>query len=550
MENFDSLNEKSKVERELMLGQVYTPKPIADFMTHLLFLSEKKIVMDPCFGEGIFIKSIKESMEDISLIGIEIDPILFNNFSTKNLGTKQISLLNDDFFDINIKVDGIIMNPPYIRSELLNNEVYDFLNKMKINKKLKNDYEISSRSNLYIYFFLKAYELLEDLGEIVAIIPNTWMSSEFGVLFKKYLINNFNIISIYQFNKDVFLDATVDTCIIHLRKEISENDLTKFTYINDVMDYDQIINYKDFNLKKNEVYINQKNLKPEEDWSTYFSQKSIFTKTNNFIKMSEIIKVKRGITTNYNDFFIHKDESNLYSNNDNKYFQRIICSPKEVDGLNVKNLKKQNYLLSIIEDYSILPKDIKKHIKEYEGKIIKNQKPTTIFKKINQNQDTWFKLGNPSAAPIIFSYIIRSEKRFIYNNIYCVRDNFYELYPKKVNSYLMLAILNSNITLYMLEFIGRSYGKGLLKIQKYELDSLDIINPHVLNSKDKETLIKLGKSLSETIGNQENIDLVQRIDELLIKYVSDNMKVSELKTILDTKMYKRLNILKKSEEYE
>ena len=59
------------------LGQVYTKDIVADFMVSLIDLPKDAYIVDPCFGRGVFVKSLqKENFTNIT--GVEIDPETFN----------------------------------------------------------------------------------------------------------------------------------------------------------------------------------------------------------------------------------------------------------------------------------------------------------------------------------------------------------------------------------------------------------------------------------------------------------------------------------------
>src|SRR5690625_707480 len=104
-------------------------------MVSMALDSNPKIILDHCFGEGIFLKVINRKIKYASIknIGIELDPDLFK------VVRKQLSsfeLYNGDFFDFENEVDCIIMNPPYIRQELLKKDMPKFLNKEEILRRL------------------------------------------------------------------------------------------------------------------------------------------------------------------------------------------------------------------------------------------------------------------------------------------------------------------------------------------------------------------------------------------------------------------------------
>lgn len=131
---------------------------------------------------------------------------------------------------------------------------------------------------MYIYFFIKSWALLKNQGEIVAIVPNTWMTAEYGQTFKDFLLSNFWIKSIIQFNKDVFPNADVDSCIIHLQKDIrSIEKHSNMISINQAiskkeLEYiNQLIYNGDKKLSVNKVM--NKSLHLEKNWFNFLKRK-------------------------------------------------------------------------------------------------------------------------------------------------------------------------------------------------------------------------------------------------------------------------------------
>jgi len=98
------------------LGQVYTKQAVADFMVRLFTITGEARVLDPCFGRGVFVKSLLDNTE-FFVDGVEIDEASYASFD--NPDEKRCHLTNGDFFDVEGIYDGIIMNPPYVRQEEL-----------------------------------------------------------------------------------------------------------------------------------------------------------------------------------------------------------------------------------------------------------------------------------------------------------------------------------------------------------------------------------------------------------------------------------------------
>ena len=135
------------------LGQIFTGDITADFMVSLFTLKNDAKVLDPCFGDGAFLRAL-EKRQQYRIYGYEIDQKLYED-THKNFN--NCVLRNKDFLKVSSKVkyDGIIMNPPYIRHEKI-----DDLSCFGINKEeLMQDplfHALPSTANLYMYFIIKA----------------------------------------------------------------------------------------------------------------------------------------------------------------------------------------------------------------------------------------------------------------------------------------------------------------------------------------------------------------------------------------------------------
>lgn len=105
--------------------------------------------------------------------------------------------------------DCIIGNPPYGVSFSEKEKIY--LSKFDENVP---DYEI------YIYFISKGLQLLNEGGILSYIFPNTFLSILYGKKYRKWILDNFEIISIVDLsNDDTFVDASVRTCIFTVMKK-------------------------------------------------------------------------------------------------------------------------------------------------------------------------------------------------------------------------------------------------------------------------------------------------------------------------------------------
>ena len=145
--------------------------------------------------------------------------------------------------------------------------------------------------------------------------------------------------------------------------------------------------------------------------------------------------------------------------------------------------------------------------------IQKEGKPQTLKTLIDEGQP-WYYITVPATAHIVFSYIVRNNLKFVLNSEKCnVRDNFYMI-SSRYDSLLLMALLNNYYVFRQLEKLGKSYGKGLLKLQKYDIDEIKVPHPETVQEEDKEKLIQLSLELVKSSDDYH----IDAITELLKPY--------------------------------
>lgn len=202
-------------KRKVNLGQVYTKRAVADFMVRLFTIKGNAHVLDPCFGRGVFVRSLLDNT-DFAVDGVEIDEASYAAF--ENPDESRCRLRNGDFFDIDEIYDGIIMNPPYVRQEELDKLAPLGVTKQKLQSAcwMMN---ISGKANLYIYFILRAILQLRDGGELIAIFPNSWTNTPVGRQFYEQLALHGRVTDFINVEGEAFEGSPmVDVCIVKFKK--------------------------------------------------------------------------------------------------------------------------------------------------------------------------------------------------------------------------------------------------------------------------------------------------------------------------------------------
>jgi len=223
-------------------------------------------ILDPSCGSGRFLISIAENMyqfyrilePDLSdldikkriiqknLFGIEIEnsaiiisklrlvkwlfstninhPI-FQNFNLKSFKLKNINyaienldlkfnIFNSDFLleFSSDKFDIVIGNPPYVE----NKKIKDIEFKKKLTKRYKTAYRLF---DLSILFIERSFELLENDGYLSFILPNKFLSADYGIKIRLLLLNESEIKEIINISSlPIFQNAATYPIILSLKK--------------------------------------------------------------------------------------------------------------------------------------------------------------------------------------------------------------------------------------------------------------------------------------------------------------------------------------------
>lgn len=300
----------SKIEvSKKELGQYFTNKYIVEIIlnevNYVNGILYKKI-LEPSFGEGIFLieiydrlinkgKQLKlpkkriESILENNVFGIELDKEIYLKTKQKlseYLEQKgfQISfknLYNLNFLEFEKKnFDYIVGNPPYVRIHNLDPKT----------KELLKDYKFcSGNTDLYIAFFEKSIEILNEFGKLCFITPNSFFKNSSQKEFRKFIIDNNFLEKIIDCKEQkMFSDADTYTAITVLNKNKEKKD---FTY--NILNKGIIVELNSYS-------------RIEDNWYFGTQDEELFLKDMNQKKnlFSNISKVNIGLCTSANSIYI------------------------------------------------------------------------------------------------------------------------------------------------------------------------------------------------------------------------------------------------------
>lgn len=466
--------------------------------------------------------------------------VMRNDFFNLEVGEKVVfpdSYDHNKHIDVPIPIfDGIASNFPFIQQEDIPNEKLSafFREQFQSGQQafLKDKtFKINERSDYFTYCIYNADRFLKPDGCLSAITSNAWLGKEYGFQFKKFLLDNFHIRYVVKSNAEHwFKDSQVSTIYFVLDK-IQSEEPTKFVTLNRKLNelfvtdsiseqiqqieefysdidncsdphndlwekdnfFDDLFKRKDGSLS---VCIASKecllgSLDNKTNWGQFFLSTNLFGSFENCLIQyhPSIVKVFRGERTGWNPMFVIKEENVKASHIDEKYLVPYVKSSSELQQIEFDDNYKFKAFVCQDEEKTI-DKGTKSWIDKFVSALNKNGSQT-IRETCAGHRPYWYSL-NPKRAHIITA--INPYERFFFT---FAKEPFVidqRLIAMQVQDgydvELIAALLNSIITFLILEMRGTSRNLGALDLNADFLKQLKILNPTILNGKQRNMIIK------------------------------------------------------------
>lgn len=425
-------------------GQFFTPEKTAIqmFKRSSAYLTKENLnILDPCVGEGSLIRPFLKKFKNSKFICFDIEKAFlkktqdFLRAEVKNYQFyNEDYLLNQNYIN---KIDFVIINPPYVRQEWIEKRYKD-----KYKSIFKNyfKHDISSQSNLMVYFVLKAIIDLKVNGIGCIIVYDILENSKYGKNFFDIFYNYCEVVDQYKLRtpfEDVLIDA--------------------------------------------KVYIFRKKVKP----SLNFSQNKNISINTKYIKLEDLFNIRRGLgLKSKKAFTLDQSENCVFLNHTRDFI------------LNAKSINKYSQKITthkafIFEDEINIPQEVREflkdkyftlHNKELSNLTHKEKKSPILFNYFFRERPYFF------------------ENKKLYN----ASDNFFLLDFKNLKSNILFKLLNSDNYINPIIDCSRSLGSGLNKIQLYEFKNVKVPNWLILDNDELDIFfrkINLSNNCNTTINS-------------------------------------------------
>ncbi|KZX50138.1 class I SAM-dependent DNA methyltransferase [Haloarcula sp. K1] len=545
------------------LGQFATPNRISTLLAEWAVSEDSATVLDPGVGAGMLSSAVVREktergdptpIQDIKAIDIDGLSVSMAAVSLKSIdgaGSPELSI--EDFLDLKAyewtsegrdqsdPVDAVVSNPPYSRSQLLTED-----EKEAVNTQISREagIELHGKSPLYVYFLIHASQFVKPGGKLGFVIPSGFMQTDFGVGFKQYLKEEFQIEAVVNLDDQEGTFEGVKTTVSLLlltKKTPQQNHDVTFINLPEWPDYESLTELLDEDFEDSDgpegyrVDIAQRLLSPEEKWLHYFAPTDTEEITG-VSEFSDIATIKRGIATGNNQIFcLTKDDIENHKL-PKKYLWPIIRTAKDIPGYEITSEDWLSWHSKGRDVWLLYCYDNEREkVQDPEGVaayLDYCEKEYDTDRKLLDQRNPWYCVDEREPAPILAKYMSRTGSQFIHNKAGLrTLNNMHNIVPDFEESEeqvkALLAYLNSNIVKQEISKVSRSYS-GLEKIELGALKSSPVIDPRDLAADTVQELATLFDELETAErGDGDLSEPIGKIDEILMDILDISVKPSE-----------------------
>lgn len=396
-----------------------------------------------------------------------------------------------------VKPDIVVMNPPYIRQEELDQSRKQYYSSV---------YSLDKKSDIYVYFILRGLELLSEGGALAAITSDKWLETSYGVSFQEKVKPH--LLAVYGQRKRSF-GADVNTVIsVYSKRKLDEP--VSFTYLESFAS-ERVVRH---------VSLPRSTLRPGK-WfylkaPEVFTQKILPKLTH---RLGDFAEIKFGLKTGANEFFYMKDVSHLFEADrlaDPEKFERWgvkARTSKELEEQGLIYIENEGGGRFVLERASVRPiiRSIKDYVKPhisgtpstlclyvdnlvgspFTEKYIRHGEAMEVEVGRGSNKGVvkgyhnlstvkartpWYKLPQLKPTTIFLSEFYSARFLSLFSDRPLLADHLFELvYPDSPSSERALRLyLNSTVHFLMLELWTRRMGGGVLHPLTVDYKSLPV----------------------------------------------------------------------------
>jgi len=440
---------------------------------------------DPAIGAGILFAALRHKIGDgrlNSARGVEID-VSGARRTLHRWRNSRLSVLVGDFIEVRPEPDTwtlVLANPPYRRSQQLPRIFASVRERLERELGL----EISARSDLYLYFMLRAHAWMAKGALAAWVIPAEFQVTDYAQSLRVYLSTKVQLLRVHTYDERdrQFDNALTSTSVVIFRNtppargdvaEFSSGGSLQFPSASVTRDLDRVAG--------------------QRRWS--FSFMTSAESTTSTLHLGDFFDVKRGIATGANSLFVLTAAQVDFLEVDRRWirplFPKARLVPDSIIRADKKGDPEPQSELWLIDTTDPL-ESIEARSSKF-GFYLRSIREKASQSALVRRREPFYSQERRPSPVLAFVYMAKSDvpstRRFIANySSSAILNNYLALYPKaflqdKLSSEPDLlrkiheALGQISVTELMVQ--GRMYGHGLLKLEPKELQHVRLTGDNI-----------------------------------------------------------------------
>jgi hypothetical protein len=415
------------------------------------------------------------------------------------------NLMEMDFFDFSSKNkhDIIVMNPPFVRHHLIDRE-----KRKKYQKIIQGICPVKCSADLWVYFLIKSVMHLKKAGHIGAILPWSFLQSDYARDVRMWLSKNFEKIQVLALSAEYFNDTQERIVLLWLKgygHSANSIRISFSAHLSDKLNYTALTQAQW--MSKKVLHSNNNDI--HNIFNDYISK-------YNFKIFEEYGNVRIGVVTGADHYFILSEESVKKYNFPSKYLIPILNSSKQFTGLFLNGNTPSKKLVTLTHDNSTKFKDY----------ILEGVKSQYHLRAHSLRREPWYSVDQGKIPDAFFPYRAMIIPYMVLNNkdIQCT-NSIHRIYFNKSISmtekkWIQLSLL-SIVGQLSIEAQSKVYGNGVLKIEPGSLK-----NAITYKCSDKSVNVVYNK-VSKLISLNQKIDAMRCATEFINEKLNISKELSE-----------------------
>lgn len=451
-------------------GSFYTCELVADYIANWAISSPETSVLEPSFGDGIFLDAAAKKFEQLgaltpTIVGVELQKAPYEQYCSSN---KNIIGVCSDFMDYQptLYPDCVIGNPPYVSLKNLNsidrNKALELMGTYGL--------ELQSCSSMWVPFIVHSTEILNQNGRLGFVLPYEITHVRYAFPVWEYLSSNYGKITICRIFTDFFPDVDVETVLLLAEEKGSSTTQVHYEIYNTMQDLQNGILASSSIFNINEIIGMEKPFERNLLSKTVLELFNKLHEENILEPMLDICKFKIGYVSGNKNYF-HIAEKDIKEFGISRHsIKKSLVNAKQINLSSEAGIETSKISIHSNLFYpQVLGLGEKRYIEVGESLGVNNGYKCKVRKP-------WYLTPGLEIPDLILTVFGDVPKLLLNNGKYYVSNSLLSGFVRNTSAESVICRWYNSLTLLSIEITIHSLGGGTLVLIPGETDRLDLLS--------------------------------------------------------------------------